>query len=131
MRCRQQHLFWNQKYSSIPQFQMHAEVQDLCPVIWNIFLGKSYVKSRVYENTNSVPKTFDYYLCIVQFRLLMEVWFIILFLFTGFLHGPQFACQSCLTQETYASIKYNETIIPHNPAHQFIPPLGAQCDISP
>ena len=51
VRHHQQRLFWNQNFFLIAQFQMHAEVKYLCPVTWNIFLGKSNVKSRVYENT--------------------------------------------------------------------------------
>ena len=33
---------------------MHAEVQDLCPVIWNVFLRNSNFKSRAYENTSKI-----------------------------------------------------------------------------
>ena len=47
----QQHFSWNQKYSSIEHFQMHAKLQDLCSVIRIFFLENSNVKSRVYENT--------------------------------------------------------------------------------
>ena len=48
---RQYRLFWNKNLLLISRFQMHDDVQDLCPVTWNIFPGNSNVKNRVYENT--------------------------------------------------------------------------------
>ena len=34
-------------------------------------------------------------------------------------------------EETYASTQYHETIILHNPFHQFLPPLGTPSVLSP
>ena len=36
---------------------MHAEVQDLCPVTWKIFLGNPNVNSSVYEDTLKIFPT--------------------------------------------------------------------------
>ena len=50
MRHFQQLLLSNKNCFLITQFQIHDEVQDLCPVTWNIFHGNSNIKSRVYDN---------------------------------------------------------------------------------
>ena len=54
---QKQHLFWSKNCSLISQFQMHAEVQDLCPVTWFFFLGNTNVKSRVHEDTLKLVPT--------------------------------------------------------------------------
>ena len=48
MNHPQKNLFLRKKIYLIAPFQMHAEVQYLCPVTWNIFLGNLHVKIRVH-----------------------------------------------------------------------------------
>ena len=53
----QQHLFWSKHCYLIASFKMHAEVQDVCPVPWNIFLGNPNVKRRFHEDKLKIVPT--------------------------------------------------------------------------